>query len=74
MVDREHIRSFASQIAELYAPSEIVLFGSYAYGTTTEDSDVDLLEVPLRWADGNGVEFTKLYRFRRGSYVVEVDF
>lgn len=34
----------------------------------------DTLEVPLRWRDSNGVEVTKLYRFTRGSYVVEVEF
>jgi len=36
--------------------------------------DSELLEVPLRWTDGNGIEVTKLYRFHRGSYVVEVEF
>ena len=35
--------------------------------------DAEVLEVPLRWSNGNGVEVTKLYRFRRGSYVVEVE-
>jgi YidC/Oxa1 family membrane protein insertase len=35
--------------------------------------DADLFEVPLRWTSGNGVEVTKIYRFRRGSYVVEVE-
>ena len=37
------------------------------------EDDTEVLEVPLRWNNGNGVEVTKLYRFRRGSYVVEVD-
>ncbi len=34
----------------------------------------EVLEVPLQWRNGSGVEVTKLYRFRRGSYVVEVEF
>ena len=34
----------------------------------------EVLEVPLRWTDGNGVDVTKIYRFKRGSYVVEVEF
>jgi YidC/Oxa1 family membrane protein insertase len=34
----------------------------------------DLVEVPLRWSGENGIEVVKLYRFRRGSYVVEVEF
>ncbi len=33
----------------------------------------DVLEVPLHWTNEQGVEVTKLYRFRRGSYVVEVE-
>jgi len=34
----------------------------------------DVVEVPLHWTDNNGVQVTKIYRFRRGSYVVEVGF
>jgi uncharacterized protein len=33
------------QIVERYHPRKIILFGSYAYGEPTEDSDVDLLVV-----------------------------
>ena len=32
-------------MAREFRPEKIVLFGSYAYGTPTEDSDVDLLVV-----------------------------
>src|SRR5438105_9930136 len=39
------IRRFARQIAERFQPDKIILFGSYAYGTPHEDSDVDLLVV-----------------------------
>ncbi|MEA3244012.1 MAG: membrane protein insertase YidC [Pseudomonadota bacterium] len=35
--------------------------------------DADVLEVPLRWSNDSGVEVIKIYRFRRGSYVVEVE-
>jgi predicted nucleotidyltransferase len=33
------------RIAETLHPEKIILFGSYAYGTPTPDSDVDLLVV-----------------------------
>jgi predicted nucleotidyltransferase len=33
----------AGQIAERFHPQRVVLFGSYAYGHPTPDSDVDLL-------------------------------
>jgi uncharacterized protein len=39
------IREFARQIAERFHPDTITLFGSYAYGKPTPDSDVDLLVV-----------------------------
>ncbi len=35
----EHINTSAQQ----FRPDKIILFGSYAYGTPNEDSDVDLL-------------------------------
>src|SRR5436309_1148706 len=37
------IRRFARQIAERFHPQKIILFGSYAYGTPHNESDVDLL-------------------------------
>src|SRR5262245_29464969 len=39
------IRRFARQIAERFHPERIGLFGSYAYGTPHNESDVDLLVI-----------------------------
>lgn len=39
------IHRYARAIAEEFHPDQIILFGSYAYGTPHEDSDVDLLVV-----------------------------
>ena len=39
------IRRYARQVAERFRPNKIILFGSYAYGTPHEDSDVDLMVV-----------------------------
>jgi predicted nucleotidyltransferase len=39
------IRRYARQIAEKFDPEKIILFGSYAYGTPHEWSDVDILVV-----------------------------
>jgi predicted nucleotidyltransferase len=41
----ERIQGLAQTIAERFHPRKIILFGSYAWGTPTEDSDVDLLVV-----------------------------
>lgn len=44
-VSLNEIRAFARRIAEEFKPKRIILFGSYAYGKPTEDSDVDLLVI-----------------------------
>lgn len=43
--NRQKIKRVCAQIARLFQPERIVLFGSYAYGRPTPDSDVDLLVV-----------------------------
>jgi len=35
-------------VAQRFRPNKIVLFGSYAYGRPTKDSDVDLLVIMSR--------------------------
>jgi predicted nucleotidyltransferase len=39
------IRRYAKRVAEKFSPQRIILFGSFAYGVTDEESDVDLLVV-----------------------------
>lgn len=39
------IQHFARKIAERFQPHKIMLFGSYAHGTSHNESDVDLLVV-----------------------------
>jgi predicted nucleotidyltransferase len=45
MVPMKDIRAFARRIAREFKPKRIILFGSYAYGRPTRDSDVDLMVV-----------------------------
>ena len=52
MVDMDAIEQLADRIAEEFRPERIILFGSYAHGTATSDSDVDLLVI-LRF-EGKG--------------------
>ncbi len=44
-IPQEAIDDLVRQIADLFHPQRIILFGSYAYGTPRPDSDVDLLVV-----------------------------
>lgn len=45
MVDDQIIHELCNLIAQEFQPERIVLFGSYAYGNPTPDSDVDILVV-----------------------------
>ena len=45
MIKRSQIRAFSNAIAREFRPRKIVLFGSYAYGSPTKDSDVDVLVI-----------------------------
>ena len=44
-VPMREIRRFARAVAAMFQPEKIILFGSYAYGTPHDDSDVDILVV-----------------------------
>ena len=45
MISQEQIDNIAAQIAISCKPEKIILFGSYAYGNPSEDSDLDLLVI-----------------------------
>ncbi|MCX7044593.1 MAG: nucleotidyltransferase domain-containing protein [Candidatus Sumerlaeota bacterium] len=45
MIHPNTIRAYARRVAREFKPHKIILFGSYAYGKPTEDSDVDLLVI-----------------------------
>lgn len=45
MIKRSQIRNYVQRVAERFHPQRVILFGSYAYGQPSKDSDVDLLVV-----------------------------
>ena len=45
MISAKAIQATCDDIVREFAPLQVILFGSYAYGAPTEDSDVDLLVV-----------------------------
>lgn len=45
MTVEQEIERVVRRIAEGYRPLKVILFGSYAYGEPTDDSDIDLLIV-----------------------------
>lgn len=48
MITQSQIQRYCDAIAEAFRPAKIILFGSYAYGTPTKDSDVDVMVVMPR--------------------------
>ena len=52
LVSRKLVQSYCDAVVREFRPEKIILFGSYAYGTPTPDSDVDLLVIlPFRGSD-----------------------
>ena len=45
MIDRSRVRGFVKRLVREFNPDRVVLFGSYARGRPTDDSDVDVLVV-----------------------------
>ena len=52
MIGAQTIQDLCNHIVQEFHPDRIILFGSYAYGTPTTDSEVDLLVV-LPFEDKN---------------------
>ena len=62
------IQDIAGQIADLFKPQRIILFGSYAYGQPQPESDVELLvimDTPLN-ETRQAVEILKAISYRFG--------
>ena len=45
MIDRQRIRAFVGEVVRQFRPERVVLFGPYASGRASADSDVDLLVI-----------------------------
>jgi predicted nucleotidyltransferase len=45
VVDTQTIQDLCNRIVQDFQPDRIILFGSFAYGNPTPDSDVDILVV-----------------------------
>jgi len=48
MIAWKKIENYCAAIAREFKPQKIIIFGSYAYGKPTPDSDVDLLVIMPR--------------------------
>ena len=61
MISQSFRDELVNTIVPLVNPLKIVLFGSYAYGTPNQDSDLDLVVI-LQNVSSKHKEATKLYK------------
>ncbi len=71
MVALAEIQEFGRQIGEKFHAQKVILFGSYAKGSVTSDSDVDLLVIgPFK---GRGVDKSVEIRMKlRPKFPVDI--
>jgi len=55
----EQVQSLCDEIVRWFRPERIILFGSYAYGDPSPDSDVDVLVV-MRFEGSSREQATKI--------------
>jgi predicted nucleotidyltransferase len=70
-ITRSHIRKYAEQIARQFHPEKIILFGSYAYGKPTEDSDVDILVI-MPFKGRNPEKATEIWMATKPKFPIDI--
>ena len=66
MTTKEIVSEIVSKIKKQFKPQKVILFGSYAWGNPTEDSDIDLfiiMESSLR-RDKRALQVQKMFSQR----------
>ena len=70
-ITRRTISVFANQIAKQFNPEKIILFGSYAYGNPTEDSDVDILVI-MPFTGRNPEKATEIWMATKPKFPIDI--
>jgi len=71
MIAQEQIESAVQVIVEGYEPMKIILFGSYAYGHPTKDSDLDLLII--KDGEASGIQRNRRVRNILKDFSIPID-
>lgn len=66
MVTEETLKEISRRINAHLHPDKIILFGSYAWGTPSDDSDVDLLVVVPDSTESAHARAARVHRALRG--------
>ena len=70
-IAKPKIRKFARQVAKQFNPHKIILFGSYAYGNPTEDSDVDILVI-MSFKGRNPEKATEIWMATKPEFPIDI--
>jgi len=70
-IRRPLINKFARQVAKQFNPQKIILFGSYAYGRPTEDSDVDILVI-MPFKGRNPEKATEIWMAIKPKFPIDI--
>jgi len=70
-ITKSHIQKYAEQIASQFRPDKIILFGSYAYGNPTEDSDVDMLII-MPFKGQNPERATEIWMATKPKFPIDI--
>ena len=79
MIDIEKLKPLIVERLKPLAPEKIILFGSYAYGTPNEDSDIDLYIVtnddfmPQTWKEKSNIYLKYSKRLRDLQKKIPID-
>ena len=71
MVHQDGILELAERIVERFSPERILLFGSYAYGMPTDQSDVDLLII-MSFEGSGRKQSLKVWAETRPAFAVDL--
>jgi predicted nucleotidyltransferase len=71
MIDMRKIQDFSEQVGRKFRPERILLFGSYAYGKPSVDSDVDILVI-ISFEGKNPEKATEIWLATKPDFPVDV--
>lgn len=71
MIDMQKIHDFSEEVVSKFRPERIVLFGSYAYGKPSPDSDVDVLII-IPFEGKNPEKATEIWLATKPDFPVDL--
>lgn len=71
MIERKKIRAYVDEVVRRFQPERVVLFGSYAYGQPSADSDVDLLVI-MRHKGAGAEQAARIRQMIRSGFPLDL--